>query len=598
MNNARKVVGEILRPFSMVGPVSQVYDYTYKTNSLHTLESIAVGSVSIKPETDVQGRNKGKSLYINSVKVGEENISYRKVSDHATNMPSTVWFGDKTNGTYQIKDSIRYAYDKMGNIEKVYENGELAIRYQYDALNRLVREDNKTLDKTYVFVYDNNGNIVKRREFSFTLKDNTLIEELESTDKVYIYNGDQMVSYNGQTCVYDLMGNPTMYRGKTATWVNGRRLAGFDGHTFTYDGQGRRLTKDSLVFAYDSNGRLIKQGDNMEFFYDQTGVVGLKYGTATYLYRKDAQGNVIALIGENGAIVARYLYDAWGEVSVVDNNGSLISDVNHIGNLNPFRYRGYYYDTETKLYFLKTRYYDPEAGRFISQDGVEYLDPDTINGLNLYAYCGNNPVMNVDPNGNAWWNPFSWDWGKILTGVGLVVTAVAAVALAVVTFGAGTPLAMGIVAGVTLAAGVLTGINGIATIGEGISGGYNFVRDGLFNSVLGLSDNAYNIYSGVVEGVAVVGSMMLGIYQSTGRFKASKAGREYLGKGYKPNGRGGWVSKDGFRQMRLDKGHFNLELMLNQIQNGVRNKTLMNAHLYFKGFKIWSEILGKAWWLF
>ena len=73
-------------------------------------------------------------------------------SDHATNMPSAVWFGDKTNGTYQIKDSIRYAYDKMGNIEKVYENGELAICYQYDALNRLVREDNKTLDKTYVFI--------------------------------------------------------------------------------------------------------------------------------------------------------------------------------------------------------------------------------------------------------------------------------------------------------------------------------------------------------------------------------------------------------------------------------------------------------------
>ncbi len=87
-----------------------------------------------------------------------------------------------------------------------------------------------------------------------------------------------------------------------------------------------------------------------QFFYDQTGVVGLKYGATTYLYRKDAQGNVIALIGENGAIVARYLYDAWGNVSVVDNSGSIISDANHIGNLNPFRYRGYYYDTETKLY--------------------------------------------------------------------------------------------------------------------------------------------------------------------------------------------------------------------------------------------------------
>lgn len=98
-------------------------------------------------------------------------------------------------------------YGMNGGVGAGTEDGELAVRYQYDALNRLVREDNKTLDKTYVFVYDNNGNIVKRREFVFILKDNTLIEELESTDRVYIYNGDQMVSYNGQTCVYDVMGN-------------------------------------------------------------------------------------------------------------------------------------------------------------------------------------------------------------------------------------------------------------------------------------------------------------------------------------------------------------------------------------------------------
>ena len=310
------------------------------------------------------------------------------------------------------------------------------------------------------------------------------------------------------------------------------------------------------------------------------------------------QGNIIAILNSNGEILARYFYDAWGNHTVEDNSGVEITDTESIAHLNPFRYRGYYYDTETNLYYLKARYYDPDVGRFISMDDIAYLNPEAINGLNLYAYCGNNPVMHVDENGNAWWEFWNWDWQTILVGVGLVVTAVAAVALSVATFGAGTPVAMGIVAGVTLAAGVLTGINGIATIGEGISGGYNFVRDGLFNEVLGVSDEAYNIYSGVVEGVAIVGSMILGVYQSTGRFKASKAGREYLGKGYKPNGRGGWVSKDGFRQMRLDEGHFNLELMLNQIQNGVRNKTLMNNHLYFKGFEMWWEIKGKAWWLF
>ena len=83
-------------------------------------------------------------------------------------------------------------------------------------------------------------------------------------------------------------------------------------------------------------------------------------------------------------------------------SGADISDAAHIGKLNPFRYRGYYYDTETGLYYLKSRYYDPETGRFISIDDISYLDPETINGLNLYSYCGNNPVMNVDPEGTFW----------------------------------------------------------------------------------------------------------------------------------------------------------------------------------------------------
>ena len=103
---------------------------------------------------------------------------------------------------------------------------------------------------------------------------------------------------------------------------------------------------------------------------------------------------------------------------MTDQNGVVIESASHIGNVNPIRYRGYYYDTETKLYYLKTRYYDPEVGRFISIDSIDYVDPDTVNGLNLYAYCGNNPVMNVDPNGNSWsnfWNKvgaFFYDIGK------------------------------------------------------------------------------------------------------------------------------------------------------------------------------------------
>lgn len=136
------------------------------------------------------------------------------------------------------------------------------------------------------------------------------------------------------------------------------------------------------------------------FFVFLERVLLRKYNHGTYFYRKDAQGNIIALLDSSGNVVVKYVYDAWGNHAVLDANGADITDVNHIGVLNPFRYRGYYYDTETELYYLQTRYYDPETGRFITIDGIEYLDPETINGLNLYAYCGNNPVMNVDPYGN------------------------------------------------------------------------------------------------------------------------------------------------------------------------------------------------------
>lgn len=127
--------------------------------------------------------------------------------------------------------------------------------------------------------------------------------------------------------------------------------------------------------------------------------------------RKNVQGDVTHIYKQEEdkslTLVAKYVYDAWGNWEIVVNNAE------DIASLNPFRYRSYYFDTETNLYYLQTRYYDPELGRFISADSIEYLDPETLGGLNLYAYCGNNPVMGIDPNGNAWWNPFSWNWGKI-----------------------------------------------------------------------------------------------------------------------------------------------------------------------------------------
>ncbi len=365
------------------------YIYEYDTDAARTLNSIKIGTVVIKPQRDLYGRNTGKEIFKNDEKISGEYITYRKVGDHATNMPCTVWYGSGSN----IKESLKYSYDNMGNIHTIVVNGDRSVRYTYDSLNRLVREDNKAFNKTVKFSYDTNGNILSRCEYAYTLKSDEELSELNCAHFDYSYDGDKLVSYNGESYAYDKFNTPTVYRGKAVEWQYGKRLINYDGVTFGYDNNGRRLTKNNINYMYDSDGRVVKQSDGLSFWYDTAGVAGFIESGIMYLYRKDIQGNIIALIDSNGTVVVRYEYDAWG-------NHKIIGDET-LGNLNPFRYRGYYYDTETGLYYLQTRYYDPITGRFISQDGVEYADPESINGLNLYAYCGNNPVMYVDPTGTA-----------------------------------------------------------------------------------------------------------------------------------------------------------------------------------------------------
>lgn len=140
------------------------------------------------------------------------------------------------------------------------------------------------------------------------------------------------------------------------------------------------------------------------YHYGVNGVIGLtvlninKHETNHYVFRKNAQGDVTHIYRlDSGRLTleAEYIYDAWGNFFVLPS----FFENDTIGHINPIRYRGYYYDKETGLYYLNARYYDPGTGRFISADDAAYLDPNNVNGLNLYAYCGNNPVMNVDPSG-------------------------------------------------------------------------------------------------------------------------------------------------------------------------------------------------------
>ena len=343
--------------------------------------------------------------------------------------------------------------------------------------------------------YHDSGNISK--DIKGDYKSGTAaISNSSSTS--YSYNGDRMMSFGNQACEYDNMGNPTKYRGKSATW-KGRQMLSFDGNNFTYDGIGRRTSKNSLTFLYDDKGNILKQSNDLEFFYDFEGVTSVRHKKQMYFYLRDGQGNIIAIVDSAGSVVVQYYYDAWGNHKVVDEKGDEITSSTHIGNVNPFRYRGYYYDTETGLYFLQTRYYDPEVGRFLNRDSVQYADPETINGLNLYAYCLNNPVEYVDPEGTWGWSSFWRGVANVLTGIGAIVAGALVIASGVAGVG------MLVVAGVTVTAGVLTTVNGGADIGEAISG-YNFVRDGIFGS----NQSAYDLYSGITAGVAAIGSAICG----------------------------------------------------------------------------------------
>ena len=308
-----------------------------------------------------------------------------------------------------------------------------------------------------------------------------------------------MRSYT-ETNSYDDLGNPKTYRGYTATWDVGRYLQTYKDTRFSYDGRGRRRAKGEIKFNYDANDRLIKQSDGLEFIYDASGVAGVVYQGNTYFYQKDIFNNIAKILDANGNIIVQYVYNAWGKYKVLNANGQEIdkSDDGHIGNKNPFRYRSYYFDTETELYYLKSRYYDPELGRFITIDDISYLDPETINGLNLYAYCGNNPVMFTDPAGNTKW----WEW--LFAGLIVVACVVGAVFTAGLLGAAFVGAAIG---------------GGISLVTQAIGGELNwgqFALDigvGALTGMLGMSGISRvgaTVLGGLIGGVSNIGSQLIG----------------------------------------------------------------------------------------
>ena len=348
-------------------------------------------------------------------------------------------------------DSEALTYDSNGNVQTISNYG-IVNHYSYDDRNRLVEEvDTQLVDtqwnERYVYAYNDGGNIVSK-----TIYDTTT--GIQKGSYSYNYTNDRLTSYKYEQTYsirsynidYDDYGNPIKYKGKELTWVRGRLLAKYGSVCFGYDGNGFRRTKatgsNTITYSYQ-NGKLLCERhsrnaeNNLYFVYHGDEIVGFVKGTTEtyYYFQKDVLGNVVAVYDANNGQVAAYTYDAWGKCRIRIN-------VNGIATLNPIRYRGYYYDEETGLYYLQTRYYDPEIGRFISPDTVDYLDPETVHGLNLYAYCNNNPIMYTDPTGHMP-NWLKWVIGGVAFAGAVALTALSGGALAPMFIQMGASIAVG-----------------------------------------------------------------------------------------------------------------------------------------------------------
>ena len=357
-------------------------------------------------------------LYTVTTPVQQTTYSYTAgaTTGTTTTLVSQMSLG-KVNSNSFTPVTFGYEYDVVGNISKITESGVGYTDYTYDTVNQLLSAKDYntagTLVKEYTYTYDTYGNIR-------TASDGTTSHTYTYGDAEWL---DLLTAYDGNAITYDTSGNPlSYYNGNnwTFTWRNGRELdtaaSGSTSLSFEYDQGGIRTQKkvgDVTHRYYYASGKLLRETwtqDStdyvLDFLYNQNGSpYALKYtaGTAaavTYYYVLNLQGDVIRLVDSTGATVANYDYDPWGKVlSVTDANGNAITGTTHIANLNPLRYRGYYYDVETGFCYLLSRYYDPKIGRFINADsyastGAGYL------GFNMFAYCNNCPVIYSDHTGH------------------------------------------------------------------------------------------------------------------------------------------------------------------------------------------------------
>lgn len=264
----------------------------------------------------------------------------------------------------------------------------------------MIEENNVELSQNIKYTYDDSGNLLNVKKYN---EQGTLIDE-----KNYKYENknweDLLTDFNGVKITYDAVGNPLKIGEDSLTWINGTELKTYINNklnaNYTYDDNGCRTKKvvngvETQYFTLNKKIIYSIQGNDILYFKrDASGnLLGFNYNNLEYYYLKNLQNDIIGILDNNLELVVTYKYDSFGNLVSMNDTSS-----NNIGTINPFRYRGYYLDAETGLYYLNTRYYNPQWGRFINADKI--LNTKVFNGHNTFIYGNNNFIFVKDSEGS------------------------------------------------------------------------------------------------------------------------------------------------------------------------------------------------------
>ena len=411
------------------------------------------------------------------------------------------------------------------------------------------------------------------------------------------YEGSTEVVDEQYSVSSDEIGNTTDYKGSTYTWV-GRQLRSItdsdnSSTTYSYNSDGQRISKivntaDGKMYNYryyyngdilagfilyaTESGSMTYVGQ-IRFMYDESGeAFGIDINGKEYFYVKNAQNDVVRIVDSANETVVNYQYDSWGKLLSCEDT----SENDIVSFINPYTYRGYYYEIETNSYFLKSRYYNPELCRFISADSVVSGTGGEILGYNMFAYCMNNPIKNSDDNGN--WPKWAT---KVLIGVGAIALG-ALVAAATVATGGATAAFVGAMA-TGLKAAVISGAIGAVT-GAGkqaikhrrSTGSWRGSKKKIINGAVNGFANGF-MTGGIMSGASQVLSSGFKIIANAG-VKTGRNGGLSVGDNFRflspnhPNGyeTGGTILKFGskYSNLRFDVGskslfHMNVQFSKN-----------------------------------